>query len=44
MSTAHMTPEQFRRYGREVVDWIGHYERFWTHKLDALERHLRRSP
>lgn len=29
---------------REVVDWIAHYERFWTTKLDALERHLRRNP
>lgn len=29
---------------REVVDWISHYERFWTHRLDALERHLRENP
>ena len=23
--TAHMTPDEFRRYGREVVDWIADY-------------------
>ena len=21
----HMTPDEFRRYGREVVDWIADY-------------------
>ena len=21
----HMTPEQFRQYGRQVVDWIADY-------------------
>jgi aromatic-L-amino-acid decarboxylase len=27
----HMTPEQFRRYGRAVVDWIAdYYERIET--------------
>jgi DNA-binding transcriptional ArsR family regulator len=29
---------------REVVDWVAHYERFWIHKLDALEQHLRSTP
>jgi hypothetical protein len=23
--TDHMTPEEFRRYGRQVVDWIADY-------------------
>jgi aromatic-L-amino-acid/L-tryptophan decarboxylase len=23
--TAHMTPDEFRRYGREVIDWIADY-------------------
>ena len=27
---------------REVVQWIGSYERFWRTRLDALGRHLRR--
>ncbi|HKD00818.1 MAG TPA: metalloregulator ArsR/SmtB family transcription factor [Terriglobales bacterium] len=29
---------------REVYDWVAHYERFWTEKLDALGEHLRRIP
>lgn len=29
---------------REVHDWVAHYERFWTEKLDALGEHLRRIP
>lgn len=29
---------------REVADWVAHYEKFWTEKLDALERHLRENP
>ena len=29
--TAHMTPDEFRRYGRQVVDWIAdYYERIET--------------
>ena len=28
----HMTPEEFRRRGREVVDWIAHY---WQ-RLESL--------
>ncbi len=27
---------------REVYDWVGHYERFWDKKLDALEALLDR--
>ena len=23
--TSHMTPEQFRRYGHETIDWIADY-------------------
>ena len=23
--SAHMTPDQFRRHGREVIDWIADY-------------------
>lgn len=29
---------------RRIHDWLGHYERFWTDKLDALGEHLRRNP
>jgi DNA-binding transcriptional ArsR family regulator len=29
---------------REVFDWIGHYERFWREKLDALGNYLERNP
>lgn len=25
---------------REVYDWLGHYERFWREKLDALGEYL----
>jgi DNA-binding transcriptional ArsR family regulator len=25
---------------REVYDWLGHYERFWRDKLDALGNYL----
>lgn len=25
---------------RQIHDWVGHYERFWTDKLDALGRFL----
>ena len=35
----------YRMHGRplrEVYDWVAHYERFWTEKLDALGEHLRR--
>ena len=28
---------------RRVHDWLRHYERFWTDKLDALGEHLRRN-
>ncbi len=28
----HMTPEEFRRHGREVVDWIADY-------METVERH-----
>ncbi|HEV2205914.1 MAG TPA: pyridoxal-dependent decarboxylase, partial [Candidatus Acidoferrales bacterium] len=24
-AAAHMTPEEFRRYGKEVIDWIADY-------------------
>jgi DNA-binding transcriptional ArsR family regulator len=27
---------------REVYDWIGHYQRFWRGKLDALGAYLER--
>lgn len=26
---------------REVVDWVGHFEKFWNTRLDALERTLK---
>ncbi len=29
---------------RDVYDWVAHYERFWTEKLDRLGEHLRRNP
>lgn len=25
---------------REVVDWVGHFDRFWTTRLDRLGRYL----
>ena len=28
----------------EVADWVGHYERFWRGKLDALRNHLDENP
>jgi len=37
----------YRLHGRplrEIYDWVAHYERFWTDKLDALGDHLRRNP
>lgn len=35
--TGHMSPEQFRRYGKQVVDWIADY-------LETIEDHPVRSP
>ena len=29
---------------RQIHDWVAHYERFWTVKLNALGEHLRRNP
>jgi DNA-binding transcriptional ArsR family regulator len=29
---------------RRIHDWVAHYERFWTNKLNALGQHLRRNP
>jgi DNA-binding transcriptional ArsR family regulator len=29
---------------REVYDWLAHYERFWSGKLEGLGEHLRRIP
>ncbi len=29
---------------REVYDWLGHYERFWRRKLDALGAYLEEDP
>lgn len=29
---------------REVHDWAAFYERFWTEKLEALDRHLESNP
>lgn len=29
---------------RPVADWIGHYEKFWRDKLEALCEHLDRNP
>jgi DNA-binding transcriptional ArsR family regulator len=26
----------------EIDEWIGHYRRYWTEHLDALQRHLER--
>jgi DNA-binding transcriptional ArsR family regulator len=26
----------------QVYDWVAHYERFWTEKLNALGEHLRK--
>ena len=23
-----------------AMDWMGHYRKFWTERLDALEKHL----
>ncbi|MCA9282227.1 MAG: winged helix-turn-helix transcriptional regulator [Phycisphaeraceae bacterium] len=28
----------------EVVDWVAHYEAFWSEKLDNLSRYIDRSP
>lgn len=28
---------------RRIRDWLEHYERFWTVKLEALGEHLRRN-
>jgi DNA-binding transcriptional ArsR family regulator len=28
---------------RTVAEWVAHYERFWTGRLDALGTYLRRS-
>ncbi len=28
---------------REVADWIAHYDRFWSEKLDNLGRYLERT-
>jgi DNA-binding transcriptional ArsR family regulator len=29
---------------REVLDWVGRYERFWRRKLDALGQYLEEHP
>jgi DNA-binding transcriptional ArsR family regulator len=29
---------------QEVAEWVAHYERFWSEKLDALGDYLERSP
>lgn len=29
---------------RRIHDWLAHYEEFWTDKLEALGKHLRRNP
>jgi DNA-binding transcriptional ArsR family regulator len=29
---------------RQVAEWVGHYQRFWQEKLDALGEHLERNP
>jgi DNA-binding transcriptional ArsR family regulator len=29
---------------RQVAEWVGHYQRFWQAKLDALGEHLERNP
>ncbi|HKS75043.1 MAG TPA: metalloregulator ArsR/SmtB family transcription factor [Terriglobales bacterium] len=37
----------YRLHGRplrEVYDWVAHYQRFWTEKLEMLGEHLRRNP
>ncbi|WNV77408.1 pyridoxal-dependent decarboxylase [Geodermatophilus sp. DSM 44513] len=39
-SAPHMTPEQFRRHGHEVVDWIADY---WT-RVDSLPVRSQLSP
>ena len=31
-----LTPEPLR----EVEEWLGQFRRFWSHYVDALERHL----
>ena len=35
-----MNPEPLK----EVLEWVGYYERFWTEKLDALGEHLKGKP
>ena len=37
----------YRLHGRplrEVYDWVAHYQRFWTERLEILGEHLRRNP
>ena len=37
----------YRLHGRplrEIYDWVAHYQRFWTGKLESLGDHLRRNP
>jgi DNA-binding transcriptional ArsR family regulator len=29
---------------REVDEWVGHFERFWRGRLEALGEHLERTP
>lgn len=29
---------------KSAYDWLGHYERFWTKKLDALGNYLEKQP
>jgi len=28
----------------EVMDWVGHYEKFWAARLTRLGEHLRKNP
>ena len=43
----HGRQRLYRLHGRplrEVYDWIAHYQRFWTERLEILGEHLRRNP
>ena len=37
MSGYHMTPEEFRQYGKQVVDWIADYQK-WVETYPVLSQ------
>ena len=37
MSAHHMTPDEFRKYGKQVIDWIADYQK-WIETYPVLSQ------